>query len=105
MPLPELCNIPVSVRVAAYANTAGVRTQTFTATTINAAIQPLSSKAKTDHSLDQGDVAYALYFETDPSVKKQDRITWGAKSLVVIAPAQDQAGLGRLFKVIAREIE
>jgi hypothetical protein len=105
MPLPDLCDIPVSVRVAAYANTAGARTQTFTATTLNAAIQPMSAKAKVDHSLDQGDVAYAFYFESDPGVKKQDRITWGAKSLVVTAPAQDQAGLGRLYKVIAREIE
>jgi hypothetical protein len=105
MALADLTFQPVTIRNATYTASGGERTPTYTDSAGLAAVQPMNAKRKADHGLEQGDVGYELYFETDPAVKVRDLITWKSKTLTVLAPAMDQAGLGRLFKVAAREID
>lgn len=103
--LSDLTYQPCTVRRAAYSSRAGERVPTWTEATVNFAVQPMSARTKIDHGLDQSDSSYTLYSETDPVVTVRDQIVWQGKTLIVLGKAMDQAGLGRLFKVAAREID
>jgi hypothetical protein len=105
MALGDLTFQPVTIRRASYSATGGERTPTWVEVAGSMAIQPMSAKTKTDHGLDQSDSAYALYSESDPAVRVRDQIVWSGRTLIVLGKAMDQAGLGRLFKVAAREID
>jgi hypothetical protein len=105
MALGDLTFQPVTIRRASYSSTGGERTPTWVEVAGSMAVQPMSVKAKIDHGLDQGDTAYVLFSQTNPSVRKRDQVIWQGQTLIVLGKAMDQAGLGRLFKVAAREID
>lgn len=105
MALGDLTFQAVTIRRATYAGAGGERTPTWVESAGSMAIQPMSARTKIDHGLDQSDLGYSLYSETDPAVRVRDQIVWGGRTLIVLAKAMDQAGLGRLFKLAAREID
>jgi hypothetical protein len=105
MALADLIPQTVTVRRATYVAAGGERTPTWTEATFAAAVQPMNAKRKADHGVEQGDVAYTLYFASDPGVKVRDQIVWNGRTLVALGPVMDEAGLSRVFKVAAREID
>jgi hypothetical protein len=50
-------------------------------------------------------VTHAVYFDRDPGVSVNDVINWGAKKLLVQAPAQDMGGRGVAFQVDCKLIQ
>lgn len=105
MALDELLFHAVTVRRATYTASGGERTPSYTDAAAFASVQPMGARRKSDHGLEQGDVAYTLYFQSDPGVRVRDLIVWNGKTLTALGPAMDQAGKGRLYKVVAREID
>lgn len=83
----------------------GERVATFAEATHDVSVQP-ALPARTEEFGDEGSVgAFSVYFfDADPGVDAGDEVAWGARTLAVLGPAQDQAGRGRVFKVPCREV-
>jgi len=103
-PSPRVLINTVTVRVATYANVAGVRTPSYTDTAYNASVQPGAGSAGDAHLQELGDTAYRVYLTTDPSAKKGDLVVWGSRTLSVLAVANDRAGRGACYRLDCEEV-
>jgi len=103
-PSPRLLANSVTVRVATYANVAGVRTPSYTDTVYAASVQPGAGSDGDAHLQELGDTAYRVYLTSDPGAKAGDIVVWGARTLSVIAVANDRAGRGACFRLDCAEV-
>jgi hypothetical protein len=76
-----------------------------TAVTWQASVQALSDLTTYGQQRLGDVVTHAVYFDRDPGVQVNDVINWGAKKLLVQAPAQDMGGRGVAFQVDCKLIQ
>ena len=103
-PSSRLLANSVTVRVATYANMAGVRTPSYTDTVYAASVQPGAGSDGDAHLQELGDTAYRVYLTSDPGAKAGDIVVWGARTLSVIAVANDRAGRGACYRLDCAEV-
>lgn len=101
---PSLLDQSITARVATYTTSYGERVATYADTTLKAAVQPMRPSQAEQYGLEASEGAVAVYLKADPGLKAGDQILWGARSFQVLAPAQDQAGRGRVYMVPCREV-
>jgi hypothetical protein len=51
-----------------------------------------------------GDTAYRVYLLSDPGAKAGDLVTWGSRTLSVLAVANDRAGRGVCYRLDCQEV-
>jgi hypothetical protein len=90
--------------VAAYATDYGRREPTYTDTDHKAAVQPMRPQKSQEYGIEAAAGAVAVYLATDPGLGAGDQVVWQGRTLEVLGPAQDQAGLGRVYMVPCREV-
>ena len=103
-PSARLLANSVTVRVATYANVRGVRTPNYTDTTYPASVQPGAGGDGDAHLQELGDTAYRVYLLSDPGAKAGDLVTWGSRTLSVLAVANDRAGRGVCYRLDCQEV-
>jgi hypothetical protein len=101
---PSLLTQTITARVATYTTDFGRREPAYTETDHRAAVQPMRPQKSQEYGIEAGVTAYAVYLASDPGLGAGDRVVWRGKTLEVLGPAQDQAGLGRVFMVPCREV-
>jgi hypothetical protein len=50
-------------------------------------------------------ITNTIYFSSDPSLGDEDGLKWGTKWLIVRGVPLDVAGLGKMYRVFAEELE
>jgi hypothetical protein len=95
----------LTVRVATWTTTLGVRTPTYAERPIRAAVQPMRTNRAVRYDTPVGISLFTLYFAEDPATAVDDIFMWGDRSLSALAKPKDQDGNGVLWSVDCREIE
>jgi len=103
-PSARLLANTVTVRIATYTNNRGVRTPSYTDTSYLASVQPGAGGDGDAHLQELGDTTYRVYLLSDPGAKAGDLVTGGARTLSVLAVANDRAGRGVCYRLDCQEV-
>lgn len=100
-----LFNSAVTLRAVTYTNNAGRKASTYDDTDRIASVQPKSGARSVEQGESQSIITHAVYFPApEPSLKPDDIILWGERTLAVLDRPIDQAGRGQYFRVDCREV-
>lgn len=99
-----LYNHAVSIQSRVWTNVRGERVATTTATTWPASVQEASANRSRVVGADGATATHRVYVPaSDPGVETGDLIVWAGRTLFVLAPAVDQGGRGRVFRIDCQE--
>lgn len=104
-PSSFLFNQSVTVRTFTYSNNLGRQVRASTEVAMAAAIQPRSTNRRVDLGGPQGVTDYVIYFATDPSIKVDDQVVWGTRTLAARGASHEAAGQARIWQVDCQEIK
>jgi hypothetical protein len=94
----------ISIQARTWANVRGERVATTTATPRTAAVQEASANRTRAVGADGATATHRVYMPApDPAVETGDLVEWGDRTLFVLAPAVDQGGRGRVFRIDCQE--
>lgn len=104
LPIWNLGN-PVTLRKMSWTNAGGTRKKSVLGEAQTTAIvSRMSADRQVLYGVEEGVMLRTAYFSADPGVRVDDRIIWQGRTLVVLAPADDQAGQGAIYAVDCKEI-
>jgi hypothetical protein len=99
-----LFNHTVSIQARTWSNVRGERVATTTAVSRAASVQEASAARSRVVGADGATATHRVYLPApDPGIETGDLIAWGDRVLFVLAPAVDQGGRGRVFRVDCQE--
>ena len=84
---------------------AGGRVPGYTASAQEVAcwIQPANSELREAYAQRQVVLTHVVYFGEKPNIAEGSRLKWGDKYLIAVSGAEDQAGVGKVWRVLAQE--
>jgi hypothetical protein len=99
-----LFNHTVSIQARTWANVRGERVASVTSFSRVASVQEASAARSRTVGADGATASHRVYLPApDPEIETGDLIAWGDRVLFVLAPAVDQGGRGRVFRVDCQE--